>query len=1225
MGSVYLVHDNQLGTEVALKTLNLSGGIDLYRFKREFRVLADIKHPNLVTLHELIFDGAMCLFTMEYVAGVPFDRYLLGAENWPGGDSAPIPPVPQPETDRLLQTVRQLCVGVHAVHEAGCIHRDLKPSNVLVTESGRVVVLDFGLAREASRDTVSGAGLSGTPGYMAPEQVLERPCLPSADWYAVGIMMYEALTGRLPFAGPTFDVLRRKQSEDPPSPLQLNPRANALLSELCVQLLVRDESRRPKGPEILSRLGVCDAERSLPPISRHAPMVRSFPIVFGRAQELHALSQAYDKAREGQLAVVAVEGASGIGKTCLIESFLTSLRADCDPVSAPLVLRGRCHERETLPFKALDNVVDGLSLRLASLSSDDQAYALPADILYLSTIFPVLRQLKLTDQRRYALPSVCDATELRNQAFVAFRQLLEHLARMHPLVIFIDDLQWVDFDSLALLRALTQQPGAPALLLITCSRTTTDQTQDDSLLRIARDIPHAEVIPLGPLSPEDTRSFVANLLHGDDMASAIQNHIAEAAVREAGGNPFFTVEFVHHLRTSALPKQGLQWPVDGSAFGLDAMILERAGKLPETSQRMLQFIAVAGDPLPQQVLASAAGVTFGSKDWEHGISALVEECLIRRAGRQGQDIAEPYHDRIRETVVAGLDEVTLRRVHARLADAVEQLDGDRTDMLARHWLAADDKERAKRYACEAAAEARAKLAFNRAAQLYQTAVELESNEGARAELLRALGDCQSSDGRAILAAGAYLRAAAHSDHAQAAQLRHLAADQLLRGGEIAQGLEVLKGVLEQAGLRLAAGPRRAALAIFWRVIRLRWRGVRFVERPASSISPRDQHLLNVLWSANIGLSAVDTLRADDLLLQYLLLALKTGDIRRVALGFSALSGQMALLGGSRIGWAMRLASEADVLAQRSADPATIGMARMCKALVLFFAGEYDSAADGLLAVERHFLTHCHGVGWELATTRSFVCFSLRLAGRIRELCDRFDRYVADADQTGDRYLGTNLRTYQTLVWLVRDDVGRATKEIDGVLDAWPKDMYHVQHFFNLYGRCEQALYAEQPETALRAIGDDSRRLKRSGLLKLSGLRIEHAWICGRVALALAEKLVGSERLPLLHRVRSNARVLRRSEHQTGVAMGNAIEAGAHWLLPGANRDSGLAMLDRAVGTAEATGARLLAEAGRRWMGEIVGGQRGEMMVDQSNRWMADQGVRNPERLAHLVVPGFRRP
>jgi hypothetical protein len=1213
MGSVHLVHDEQLGTEVALKTLKLSSGTDLYRFKREFRAVADIKHPNLVTLYELIAEGSLWFFTMEYVAGLPFDRFLLG----PQAD-------PRRISERVLQSVQQLCLGVHAMHEAGCIHRDLKPSNVLVTEQGRVVILDFGLAKQTGSGSISSNGLSGTPAYMAPEQALERPSVPAADWYAVGIMIYEVLTGRCPFEGALFDVLLRKQTEDPPSPVQVNPQADELLSELCMRMIHRDPLQRPSGEESLVRLGAVHEPRGIPRLRRHTPVSVPAQSVLGRDQELHALYGAYSKMRSGTLAVALVEGNSGIGKTCLIEHFLDDLQNSGASASAPLVLRGRCLERETLAFKALDNVVDGLSYRLANLSADDQAYVLPDGILYLSEIFPVLRQLKLTEHKRYFLPTLRDAKELRNQAFLAFCELLRRMARTQPLVIFIDDLQWADRDSFALLRAVSQQPGAPALLIVASYRKPADQVAIDPMLREFVEQECVQTITVGPLSPENTRGLVGNLLDGEEIEPAIIRRIADAAVQEAGGNPFFVVELVHHLRARVLPGRGIESFLDGNVFRLESMILDRVDHLPAEAQRLLQVVALAGDPLPQRALASAAGLVLGSEEWERGISALVEESLVRRRGRQGPDIVECYHDRIRETVVGSLEEATSRHLHIQLAEAVEQWDRERTDMLARYWLSADDHERAKRYACEAAVEARTKLAFDRAAQLYQTAADLETDAGARADLLRAVGECQSSNGCAVLAANAYQSAAALSTPARAAGLRHLAAEQLLRGGEIARGLDVLGGVLKEAGLRLAPSPRRAALSVAWRVMRLRLRGVGFVERPASSISAKDTHLLDVLWSANIGLSVVDIIRADDFLLRFLLLALKSGDIRRVAQGFSALAGQLAVLGGSRFGWAMRLASEAEVLARRSSDPATIGMARLCKALVRYFAGEFDAAANDLLAVEQYFLTHCRGMSWELATARSFACFSLRLAGRIQELCERFDRYTADADRVGDRYLGTNLRTYQTMVWLVRDDVPRASKEIEGILDAWPKDMYHLQHFFHLYARCEQALYAEKPEEAWQAICDERRRLKRSAMLNVSGVRIEHAWISGRAALALAETVGDDERPPLLRQAQQSARRLRKSEHQTGVAMGAAIDAGVRWLSPGADREAGIVALERAVATAEAAGAVLLAESGRRWLGEIMGGRRGEELRARSNGWMANQGVRNPARIAHLYAPGFRR-
>jgi hypothetical protein len=345
----------------------------------------------------------------------------------------------------------------------------------------------------------------------------------------------------------------------------------------------------------------------------------------------------------------------------------------------------------------------------------------------------------------------------------------------------------------------------------------------------------------------------------------------------------------------------------------------------------------------------------------------------------------------------------------------------------------------------------------------------------------------------------------------------------------------------------------------------------------------------------------------------------------VAQGLAVLAGQLAALGTAYLGWAIRLMSQAEVLARRSSDAPTIGLARMCKAMVRYFAGEFDAVANELAAVEQYLLTHCLNVGWELATTRSFACFSLRLSGRLRELGERFDLYTADADRTGDRYLATNLRTYQSIVWLIRGDPERAARDIEGVLDSWPRDLYHVQHFFHLYARCEQALYGGRPEQAKAAIEAERDRLAGSALLKISGIRIEHAWISGRVALAMAEPLPVQERAPHLRQARRHARVLARAEHQTGVAMGALLEAGICRLEPSPSLAATVVALERAVATAEAAGALLLAESGRRWLGELYDNPEGTRLQDISRRWMTKQGVQDPDRIAHLIAPGFAPP
>ncbi len=262
MGVVYQAFDRERNQVVALKTLRDMDAATVVRFKREFRALADVSHPNLVSLYELVAIETHIFFTMELVPGVSFLRWARG-----GGEDDPDPldgdtvelseiVVDAPETDstepgkrghltprprparpraapvssappaqldlaRLRPSLMQLAEGVAALHAFGMLHRDLKPSNVIVTRDGRVKILDFGLVTDLTGEAGVEDALVGTAAYMSPEQGARLALTPASDWYAVGVMLYEALTGRLPFVGSSTDVLMDKQQFEPPSPREL--------------------------------------------------------------------------------------------------------------------------------------------------------------------------------------------------------------------------------------------------------------------------------------------------------------------------------------------------------------------------------------------------------------------------------------------------------------------------------------------------------------------------------------------------------------------------------------------------------------------------------------------------------------------------------------------------------------------------------------------------------------------------------------------------------------------------------------------------------------------------------------------------------------------------------------------------------------------------------------------------------------------------------------------
>ncbi len=222
MGAVYEALDREQNARVALKTLLKLTPEAIARFKREFRALQDVRHPNLVSLGELFDLNGNWFFTMELIEGTDFFSWVRPGCEEPPPDrlaSGVFPPRASLDEERLRTALVQLARGLGALHAAGKVHRDIKPSNIRVTPAGRVALLDFGLIAEAQPgDRSSFESVVGTAVYMAPEQAHGSQARPAADWYAVGVVLFEALTGRLPFDGAPLQVLFDKQRQEPPPP-----------------------------------------------------------------------------------------------------------------------------------------------------------------------------------------------------------------------------------------------------------------------------------------------------------------------------------------------------------------------------------------------------------------------------------------------------------------------------------------------------------------------------------------------------------------------------------------------------------------------------------------------------------------------------------------------------------------------------------------------------------------------------------------------------------------------------------------------------------------------------------------------------------------------------------------------------------------------------------------------------------------------------------------------
>jgi serine/threonine protein kinase/tetratricopeptide (TPR) repeat protein len=1201
MGVVYEVFDNERQAAVALKVvrplaltrsaLAPNAGVSFtdtvdplgaYRFKQEFRALADVLHPNLVRLHELFTVGEPWFFTMDLVLGSDFVEATQSSD---------------PQRAVLRDALRQLVDGVNAIHAAGKLHCDIKPSNVLVTPEGRVVILDFGLVVDADEGgvgrTIDEGAITGTPGYMSPEQANGARPTAASDVYAMGVMLFEALTGKLPFSGGVHAQLAQRLTVPFPRPSSIASGIPEDLESLCLRMCQSDPAARPSASELRIEIGPSRSSVA-PSLASDAPASRK--LLIGRERELSALHAAYRQSKSGKPTVVLLSGESGIGKSALISAFFSELR---EPGQA-VVLSGKCYERESIPYKAFDAVVDELTRYLRRLGDTAMAL-LPRDVSALARLFPVLNRVPAI-----ANAPERDATGTQEQlrAFASLEEMLGRIRDRRPLVLAIDDLQWADEDSIDLLCYLFNRAG-PWLWLL--SYRSEEVGRNPLLGRIIEMLAGTkkiryEVLQLGPLSVEASEHLAHSLI----ATPSAHDQLALVA-RESGGIPLFVAELVRHVQARG--------EIESAAPSLIAALQSRIEALEPSERDSLEVVSVASRPLQRNILL---GASQHREQAHRALDALLLGHLLRWTSAGTERRLEPYHDRIRETVIALLATSQVQDVHRRLVQSLVRLNETDPEHLTVHLEGAGEYAQAAEQAILAAQRANVVLAFDRAARLYAHALELGRFTGERKHVLTILlADALASAGRSYEAASAYLESVCGADTDEAQELRKRAAEELMISGRAQQGLEVMSTMLVELGLAPVRGGAQSLLSLLVQRSLLSVRGLGYRARSRDQISSLERKRMDVCWVCARGLTLIDQIQGADFATRYLRMALNSGDVGSIGRGLALESGYRANFGEDAD--AEALMSRARSIASASSDPFLHAWVICFSAINAFLRSDYDAAVEGLEKALFLYREHCPGAIWEATNARSFLGWSLWNKGDYKRLRQLLLQAVQDANSRGDLLAAVTMSTgVFGSAWLIRDEVDEVVRFHRIARETWPSIIYDLQRALSLLGETLLDFYLGNGRNPWPRFDAEWPQLKNAPIMRNHIARAQLLYARASCALVAARASDGSRSRTLWSVARSCEQQL--ASMKRDVARGYEGIVSASLACMAGDAEGAIAALTRAARAFDDQGSAMLATAARSRLGALKGGDDGRRLLQQVDEFMQAQTVLRPDRIIAMLTP-----
>ena len=681
MGTVYLA-ETEAGEARALKVVHPALLVQpgfFKRFMREAQAGRRIKHENVVRTYDadaLLVDGTPHHFlVMEYVEG----RTLRDLLNELGR-------VPE---ELCRRVARAIAGALQAIHASGAVHRDLKPENVLITPDHVVKVMDLGvahLADESVRLSRTGQFL-GSVLYAAPEQLDGAEPDPAADWYALGLLLYELATGKHPSHGTEFaEIVRMRMRETPPRIGAVNPQVSPFFEEVVAALLDRDvEARLDHVPDEDSAWWRERAEEIRQQTKQPLRRIRipRETALHGRAAELEKLGGIFERVQAGRGQVVLVDGEAGIGKTRLVDEFVTAL-------PDATFLYGSYP-----PDGSGDAFAGAFAAHLGEAGSERYLAEAPL----LAAPFDAL------------LAGNAPSDLHRDAARTAFVHVMRALAEERPIVLVIDDLHFAPDEGRELFAGLGLALQRHRIMLV---GTTRPGLPGEWLAEL-----RATRLPLQRLSADDVSGLLDDWFGADTIARDLSQRIAE----RAGGNPFFAFEILRVLREGGHVERGDdgRWvPKAVGKIAIPSSVLDlikaRIADLDDEDVALLEAAACAGFEFDPEPVAAALGISL--------IPALHRLAWIEKQHRIVHAAGHHFvfdHHQVQEALYESLEEPRRKEHHAALGRELETLGAAPTE-LAEHFLRGGCGDRARPYLDDALRHLAGQHHYDRAAVLADRAL-----------------------------------------------------------------------------------------------------------------------------------------------------------------------------------------------------------------------------------------------------------------------------------------------------------------------------------------------------------------------------------------------------------------------------------------------------------------------------------------------------------------------